>query len=119
VTYEEAVEILSGWVGSRVVVILPEEAGAVRRRVNGVSRRPWAGVLEHPAELQKRVGASAYFVIRTEPRDERLANPDGIALDIPGHEMKEARWVKGRRGSGLSLLFAGLRIDVFLDEPRS
>ena len=95
--YDEAMGVLVGWNGRRVLVVAFVEPG--------VSLRPFAG------ELTIEDGGSAmlHATIETdEGRPLRIAFPSGTFHD--------AEWVPGCEDRGLSIEQGATRVDVFLDD---
>ena len=95
--YDEAMGVLIGWSGRRVLVVAFVEPG--------VSLRPFAGVLSVEDEAHGMLRAT---VTEDEGRPIRIAFPSGTFHD--------AEWVPGLEERGLSIEQGATRVDVFLDD---
>jgi hypothetical protein len=89
--YDEAMEVLRGWEGDRVVVIAFVEPG--------VSLRPFGGTLTYEEAEHRVVRISV--------------DPPGTRITFPVATFHEASWVPGHEGSGLSVVQGATRVDVF------
>lgn len=95
--YDEAMGVLVGWNGRRVLVVAFVEPG--------VSLRPFAGM------LTIEDAASSMLHAAIEPEDGRP-----IRIAFPSGTFHDAEWVPGLEDRGLSIEQGATRVDVFLDE---
>ena len=94
--YDDAMAVLVGWEGRRVLVVAFVEPG--------VSLHPFAGVLSVDDD-----GRELRAVISVPDRDPiRIAFAPAVFHD--------AEWVPGMEERGLSIDHGATRIDVFLDD---
>lgn len=96
--YDDAMAILVGWEGRRVLVVAFVEPG--------VSLRPFAGTL--------RVSDSGRGVVRG---DVRPRGPGAtVSIAFPSGTFHAAAWVPGMEQRALSIEQGATRVDVFLQE---
>lgn len=95
--YDEAMGVLVGWNGRRVLVVAFVEPG--------VSLRPFAGELT----IEDASAAMLHAAVADDgTRPVRIAFPSGTFHD--------AEWVPGMEERGLSIEQGATRVDVFLEE---
>lgn len=95
--YDDAMAVLIGWEGRRVLVVAFVDPG--------VSLRPFAGTL--------RVSDDGDGVMRGEIV---AAGEPPVRIAFPSATFHDAVWVPGLDGRGLSLEQGATRIDVFLED---
>lgn len=95
--YDEAMAVLIGWEGRRVLVVAFVDPG--------VSLRPFAGILS--------VSDEGHGVVRAS------IAPDGappVRIAFPSGTFHDAEWVPGFEERGLSIEQGATRVDVFLED---
>lgn len=96
--YDDAMAVLIGWDGRRVLVVAFVEPG--------VSLRPFAGTLS--------VHDDEHGVVRAAVDPGGRGAPVRIAF--PSGTFHDAEWVAGMEDRGLSVEQGATRIDVFLED---
>jgi hypothetical protein len=96
--YDDAMAVLIGWEGRRVLV--------VAFMGPGVSLAPFGGTLS--------VSDDAHGVVRAAIGTGAGAPPVRIAF--PSATFHDARWVPGWTGRAISVAQGATRVDVFLEE---
>lgn len=96
--YDEAMGVLIGWEGRRVLVVAFVEPG--------VSLRPFAGRLSVTDDDRGVVRGAI------DPEDGR----DPVRIAFPSGTFHDAEWVPGMEERGLSIEQGATRVDVFLED---
>jgi hypothetical protein len=95
--YDDAMAVLIGWEGRRVLVVAFVDPG--------VSLRPFAGALS--------VDDDGRGVVRASIAGD---GTPPVRIAFPAATFHDAEWVPGFQDAGLSIEQGATRIDVFLDE---
>lgn len=95
--YDEAMAVLIGWEGRRVLVVAFVDPG--------VSLRPFAGTLSVDDDGRGVVRAA----IASGGRDP-------VRIAFPSATFHDAEWVPGMEERGLSVEQGATRVDVFLED---
>ena len=115
-TFDETVEVLRGWVGQRVVLVLWSPGS------DEFVPRPSPGTLKHRdmwPELadednpQRRGEAEFFDVIRSE-RAPHLSGPEATTLALYRNTTTDCGWVPDEDGRALMLRMHGLAVGVWL-----
>jgi hypothetical protein len=96
--YDDAMGVLIGWEGRRVLVVAFMDPG--------VSLRPFAGTLS--------VSDDGHGVVRAAIAPDGSDSPLRIAF--PAATFHDAEWVPGLDERGLSIEQGATRVDVFLED---
>ena len=95
--YDDAMAVLIGWEGRRVLVVAFVEPG--------VSLRPFSGRLS--------VADEGHGVVRAAIEPDHGAP---VRIAFPSGTFHDAEWVPGLEDRGLSIEQGATRVDVFLDD---
>jgi hypothetical protein len=95
--YDEAMAVLIGWEGRRVLVVAFVEPG--------VSLRPMAGTLS--------VDDEGHGILRAEIV---AGDRPPVRIVFPSGTFHDAEWVPGLEERGLSIEQGATRVDVFLED---